>query len=495
MTCKTKRELIDQYADDTPGLQSDCRLTHTFKEAGEVLVEVRDTTYRGGVDFFYRLRIGDFPGADHGVPAGHAARQRGQGQFRRPRRRRHSRGRPQSFGRSHDRRVNVTPKRSTGGSGWPLPVLLTDEPQSVEQEPNNTPDKANKLPVPCGVSARFLEKGDIDHFAIAGKKGQKLVISAQTYEVNSPCEVLIRVLDAKGAEMSRSNPAAATRLEFTPPADGDFTIACEQLNYLFGPNEVYHLSVVPSAPDFEVSLVLDRCEAPAGGGTSVAIANVARLNGYAGPVELSIAGDPALSGMITLPAGQTQTFVPLLVKAGTKPGAHRFVVKASAKVDGKEIVRYANLTDYLKTSLGGMPNPPPDLRHDCAVAVVEKPAFTVKFTPEPASIEKGKAGKLNVEATREKEADADITLVPLFVPPNIAPAVKPIPKGMTKAEVGITVAPPAAIGKSPIVIRATTKVGGKDYIVTPPPTLVEVIEPKKVEPKKEEAKKKDKDKK
>ena len=44
---KTKRELVDLYADDTPGLQGDCRLSHTFKDAGEVLVEVRDTT-RGG---------------------------------------------------------------------------------------------------------------------------------------------------------------------------------------------------------------------------------------------------------------------------------------------------------------------------------------------------------------------------------------------------------------------------------------------------------------
>jgi len=486
---RTKRELIDQYADDTPGLQSDCRLTHTFKEAGEVLVEVRDTTYRGGVDFFYRLRIGEFPAAITAYPL---AMQRGKDAkvgFAGPGADDIPAVAVKAAADPAIGAVHVTPKRSTGGSGWPLPVLLTEEPQSVEQEPNNTPDKANKLPVPGGISGRFLEKGDIDHFAIAGKKGQKLVITAQTYEVNSPCEVLVRVLDAKGAELSRSNPAAATRLEFTPPADGDFTIACEQLNYLFGPNEVYHLAVNPSAPDFEVSLVLDRCEAQAGGGTSVAIANVARLNGYAGPVELSIAGDPALSGTITLPTGQTQTFMPLLVKAGTKPGAYRFVVKASAKVDGKDVVRYANLTDYVKTSLGGMPNPPPDLLHDCAVAVIEKPAFTVKFTPEPASIEKGKAGKLNVDATREKEADADITLVPLFVPPNITPAVKPIPKGMTKAEVGITVAPPTAVGKAPIVIRATSKVGGKDYIVTPPPTILDVIEPKKLEPKKEEPKK------
>ncbi|HVL13834.1 MAG TPA: hypothetical protein VM529_14795, partial [Gemmata sp.] len=50
---KTRRELVELYADDTPGLQSDCRLTHTFKDAGEFLVEVRDTTYKGGADYSY----------------------------------------------------------------------------------------------------------------------------------------------------------------------------------------------------------------------------------------------------------------------------------------------------------------------------------------------------------------------------------------------------------------------------------------------------------
>lgn len=487
---KTKRELIDLYADDTPGLQSDCRLTHTFKEAGEVLVEVRDTTYRGGGDFFYRLRIGDFPGPITAYPL---AVQRGveskvgfagPGSDDVPLATVKAPADPSALA------INVAPKRAAGNFGWSLPVRLTDEPQITEVEPNNAPEKATKLAVPGGVSARFLEKGDIDHFSIAGKKGMKLVIAAQTYEVNSPAEVLIRVLDAKGAVLATSNPATATRLEYTPAADGDFVIACEHLNYLFGANEVYHLSVKPAVADFDVTLVIDRCEAPAGGGTAVGVANVARLNGYAGPVELSIVGDPALSGSITVPAGQIQTFMPLLVKAGTKVGPYPFQVKATAKVDGKDVVRFGTLVDAVKANLGGIPNPPPELLTSCAMAVIEKPSFTVKFTADPSSIEKGKAGKLVVDATREKEADGDITLVPLFVPPNITPAVKPVPKGMTKAEVGITVAPPTAAGPAPIVIRATTKIGGKDYTVTPPPTVIEIIEAKKVEPKKEEPKKK-----
>jgi len=488
---KTKRELIDLYADDTPGLQSDCRLTHTFKEAGEVLVEVRDTTYRGGGDFFYRLRIGDFPGPITAYPL---AVQRGVDSkvgFAGPGSDDIPTANVKGPADPSVLAVNVAPKRAAGNYGWSLPVRVTDEPQIAEAEPNNAPEKATKLAVPGGVSARFLEKGDLDHFSIAGKKGVKLVIAAQTYEVNSPAEVLIRVLDAKGAALATSNPAAIpVRLEFIPPADGDYTVVCEHLNYLFGPSEVYHLSVKPATPDFEVTLAVDRCEAPAGGGTAVAVANVVRLNGYAGPVDLSIVGDAALSGTVAVPAGQTQTFLPLLVKAGTKPGAYPFKVKATAKVDAKDVVRFATLVDVVKANLGGIPNPPPELLTSCAVAVIEKPSFTIKFTADPASIEKGKAGKLLVDVVREKEADADITLVPLFVPPNITPVVKPVPKGMSKAEVGLTVAPPTVAGPAPIVIRASTKIGGKDYIVTPPPTVIEITEAKKVEPKKEEPKKK-----
>src|SRR5262249_22697366 len=60
---KPGREIPSLYSDDAPGLQTDARFGHTFKEGGEFLVEVRDSTHRGGPDFWYRLRIGDFPSA------------------------------------------------------------------------------------------------------------------------------------------------------------------------------------------------------------------------------------------------------------------------------------------------------------------------------------------------------------------------------------------------------------------------------------------------
>lgn len=480
---KTKRELIDLYADDTPGLQGDCRLAHTFKEAGEVLVEVRDTTHRGGADFFYRLRIGDFPGATTAFPL--AA----------------ERGKDAKIGFAGPETIPAVtvsaPKDvaavyavPSGGkdAGWPVPVLVTDHPQTVEQEPNDEPAKANKLTVPGGASGRFDKARDADHFAITGKKGQKLAVSVSTFEVNSPAEVLVRVLDAKGAEVARSNPAApVNRFEFTPAADGEYVLACEHQNFLHGPNEVYLLTVVPVGPDFTVVLALDRAEALAGGGTAV-MATVTRLNGYAGPVELAIDGATALSGKATLPAGQTIAFVPLEVKAGTVPGAYPFRVKATATAGDATVTRYGTLTDAVKANLGGMPNPPAELLTQCAVGVIDKPPFTIKMTFDPASVEKGKAGKIVLVATREPSADGDIVIAPLFTPPTVVPAAKPIAKGQTKGEIGLTVQPAAPVGPTPLVFRATTKAGGKDFAYTLLGTL-DVTEPKKAEPKKDEPKK------
>lgn len=472
---KTKRELVDLYADDTPGMQGDCRLAHTFKEAGEVLVEVRDTTHRGGADFFYRLRIGDFPGATTAFPL--AA----------------ERGKTVSVGFSGPDTIPAVsataPKDASiaafyavpsagKDAGWPVPVLLTDYPQSVEVEPNDTPAQANKLSVPGGVTAKFDKAKDVDHFAITGKKGQKLIVSVSTFEVNSPAEVLVRVLDAKGAQVATSTPTApVNRFEFTPAVDGEYVLACEHQNFLHGPNEVYLLTVVPAGPDFNVALAFDRTEAPAGGASAV-MATVTRLNGYAGPVELSIDGDAAFGGKVTLAAGQLIAFVPLTVKDGTKAGAYPFRVKATATADGVTTTRFGTLTDAVKA-----PNPPAELLNQCAVAVIEKPPFAIKMTFDPASVEKGKAGKALLEVTRGEGADGDIVIAPLFLPPTVVPVVKPIAKGTTKGEIGLTVQPAAPAGPTPLVFRATTKVGGKDYAFTVAGTL-DVIEPKKETEKK-----------
>src|SRR5262249_55331566 len=65
---KTGRELPGGHSNDAPGLQTDPRVTYTFKEKGGYLIEVRDVSWRGGADFFLLLPIGVSPCAPAPVP-------------------------------------------------------------------------------------------------------------------------------------------------------------------------------------------------------------------------------------------------------------------------------------------------------------------------------------------------------------------------------------------------------------------------------------------
>jgi hypothetical protein len=97
----------------------------------------------------------------------------------------------------------------------------------LEKEPNNDLAKATRLPVPGAITARFEQKGDIDSFVFALKKGTRYTLQTQTHEFGSPTEVYMTLRDAKGAQLQASNPAQAARLDFTPPADGDYTVQVE----------------------------------------------------------------------------------------------------------------------------------------------------------------------------------------------------------------------------------------------------------------------------
>src|SRR5471030_1769932 len=170
------------YDNCSPGCQNDPRISYTFKEAGEYLLEVKDVLNRGGPEFFYRIRVGDFPLATTPMPL---AAKRGtkakiglagpavEGVA------------PIDIDVPSDPAVNViwvAPKSAAGLHGWPVPLTLSDHDEAVEQEPNDDAKKANRIAVPGGMSGRFQRNDDVDFYVFSAKKGQKLAIEAHTLE-------------------------------------------------------------------------------------------------------------------------------------------------------------------------------------------------------------------------------------------------------------------------------------------------------------------------
>ena len=163
----------------------------------------------------------------------------------------------------------------------------------MEQEPNNEPAKANRVAVPGAVTGRFEQKGDLDYYVFAAKKGTRYVIDGQTHDLNSPTEIYMTLRDAKNNQIQASDPMKDPRLDFTATADADYFVTVEHLHYWAGPDEVYRLTFAPYQPGFDLSLGLDRYDAAANGSFAFPILAIRR--DYAGPIDVSVVGPPGLT--------------------------------------------------------------------------------------------------------------------------------------------------------------------------------------------------------
>ena len=488
---KNQRELPGLYADDTPGLQSDARLTATFPTAMDVIVEIRDTTYRGG-DFPYRLRIGDTPGVTTAFPVAVEKGKTATIHFSGP----GLEGVKPVTVQGNGLALLAAPRRDAGGAGWSVPVQVSPHPESVELEPNNEIGKANKVPAPGGITGRFEQKGDLDYFAFPGKKGQKMELIARTFEINSPAEVLLRVVDAKGAELARSNPAQSTaRAEFTPAAEGEFFAVAEHLNYGFGPSEVYHLTIRPARPDFEVAVGLDRVDLSGSGSANLTVVGLTKINGFNLPIELTVVSD-ALTGSLTLPAGAnpqpaTPALLPVSFKMGAKPGLIPFTLKATAKIDGQDVSKGANITDLVRTNLAALPNVPVEMTEQLYAFVSPEALFSPSISVEKPTVDKGGVLKGKINVKRAAGFSEEIAIAALGLPANVTAKLKPVAKGASETDFEIAPAANAAPGAVNAVFRFTAKSVGRDFAYEAKIPTITVTEPKKVDPpKKEEPKKK-----
>lgn len=487
---RTGREMPGHYSDDEPGLQGDCRLTRSFPSGGDIVVEVRDTRHLGGADYYYRLRIAECPDAMTAFPLAI------------------KRGTKAKVGFSGKHIENVAPveiampadtaavqvaPKAAGVSGWPVPVYASDHDELAEIEPNNEPAKAQRLTLPCGVTGRFLDRADVDHFSFTAKKAAKYTITADTYAVLSPAEVYLIVKDAKGAELAKSNPAnTPARIDFTAPADGDFFIYAEHLNYAHGPTEVYHLTVREAGPDFDVQLALDRFALAPGETTLIPVNPPARRD-FTGPIELVVTGPAGFSGSVSVPNAPPPqpnqpvvpiAFLPLTCKGDVKAGAYSLTVVAKATINGKEVSKPAMVTDAVKAGLGGLPFPPREMLARVAVGITDKPLFALTVKLASPDVIRGTPANVTVTATRSAGFAEEIQLAPITLPPNITIAVKPIPKGANEVQFPITAAANAALGSLPLSFRGTAKAGGKDFAYYSSPASVSVVLPVeiKVEP-------------
>jgi hypothetical protein len=475
---KTGKELKGGHSNDAPGLQTDPRLTYNFKDAGDYLVEVRDVSYRGGEDFHYRLRIGDFPCATTPLPLAIKRGSKASIQFAGPNVDGVAPVEVTAPADPAEQAVWVAPKGANGLYGWPVSLALSDLDEALEQEPNNEQAKATRVAVPGAVTGRFEAKGDVDWYAFAAKKGTRYVAEIQTQELNSPTDVYATLRDPKGGQIQATDPMKPARLDFTAPEDGDYFVVVEHLHYWFGPEESYRLTVAPYEPGFDLSVALERFDAAQGGSFAFPV-NVTRRD-YAGVIQLSVVG-AGLSGAAEVPMGQPPmpgqpgATLTVNVAADAPMGPLPFLVQGKANINGKDVVQYAMVRGPVTQGLAALAVPPRQTWNAFALAVTEKAPFTLTAKFDAENTQVGKPATLTVTAVRAPGFTGEIVLAVNGVPANVAPALMNIPGDKSEAKLTLNAAANAAPGTYPVTVNGKAKHNNKDFAANAPPANLVLV--------------------
>ena len=330
-------------------------LDFTAPEAGEYLLQVHDFTYRGGVEYFYRLNASTAPRIDFIFPP--AGQPGTTGHF--VVYGRHIPGSTPAKDLTIDgkpleqltveidlpraltnlqRLTNSLPLtasqpvvdgieyRLSTPAGVSNPVLVSLATGSVvaEQEPNNKPAAAQKISLPCEVAGQFYPANDPDWFAFEAKKGDAYwveVFSQRLGLPTSPFVLIQRVTkndqgepqstdvqelyesDANigGNEFNTRTRDPAARFE--AKEGGAYLIQVRDLfnRSASSPSHVYRLSLRKETPDFRL-VVLPQPHAPGKDKKDVPVWTSSLRRGETWPIKVLAFRRDGFNGDIQLTA-------------------------------------------------------------------------------------------------------------------------------------------------------------------------------------------------
>jgi hypothetical protein len=121
-----------------------------------------------------------------------------------------------------------------------------DLAEVAEKEPNNDVTQAQKIDLNSTVTGVFNAPTDVDYYAFAGKKGQRVVVSCLATSIDSRAHPSVEIYDAKGrllaANRNYQHNDAVTDAVLSE--DGDYQVRVSEFTHTQGsPEHFYRLSV------------------------------------------------------------------------------------------------------------------------------------------------------------------------------------------------------------------------------------------------------------
>ena len=420
-------------SDDSELLLQDSTTSVLAPEDGIYRIEVRESSYRGGNNFHYRLHIGSFPRPLVVFPAGGQAGKSlsfefigdPKGKFKK------------TLTLPDDGSTSLAFHADENGSSSPSPnrILINSFPSIREQEPNPSIKEATNANayLPLAFDGVIEKDGDIDNFRFKAKKGDRFYIKAHARSVASPLDPVISLYQVEGGSRIRGNddanngPDSLITQNFNK--DAEYVIRISDHLGKGSPKHIYRIETIRLEPEFSASIPMfgnrdsqSRQMLPIPRGNRVATSLTLTKKNFTGELDFFVKNlPPGVSAEIPK-APSNFTSVPLLLKADSNASlCDRLLDLDIIHVDKNDKRIEGDFRHQVELVYG-----PPNNRsyYDAnmdrlAVAVVEPVPFRIKLHPPSTPIVKGGSINLKVEVIRDANFTKDVTVKILTRPPGI----------------------------------------------------------------------------
>jgi hypothetical protein len=278
--------------------------TYVLRLAGFVHPPGSDIRYAGSAATIYRLTVTDGPFASHAFPAGVQRGRKTLLQLIGWNLGRTNRTQDQEFDASDLAAETDSALIDAPGVENRLRLAVSDLPELVEFEPNDSRAEAQPVTPPCVINGRLSPSGDEDRFRFAARKGERFELRVQSASLGFPIDATLEIEDSTGKQLARDDDTGGPdpRILWNAPDVGSYVVAIRDLFHRGGEDCVYRLGIAAPVPDFKVTVAEHAFRLEPGKTNELKI-EVSRFNGHTNALRVVLEGLP--EGVTARPAPVT----------------------------------------------------------------------------------------------------------------------------------------------------------------------------------------------
>jgi hypothetical protein len=374
-----------------------------------------------------------------------------------------------------------------------VPMLVTDTPVTVEQEPNDDPTKPQQISLPAVVSGRFDRERDADWYEIEAPEDGSYAFEVYCERIAGRADPYLVVLDDKDNRVSELDDFGIRMNAFdghlrdpsgmvSLTAKKKYRVLVQDRYRRGGARYQYVLVIRKPVADFYPAAIHHQNPGPGGttirkGGASYLDVVIHNKEGFAGPVTITAVGLPrGVHCAPTIINNDSRGTVVLWADRDAADWVGPVALTATGKRGEEAITR--TVRPYTRVWNSTDLNSSRPMR-ELLIAVAGEAPFAVRPQMEKVEVEAGKKVDVRVKCERLwPEFKGNINLIPLSFPGQVKMAAATIAEGKMEVVVTLEVQANARPGLYTLDLTGQAQVPfSKDAKAARPSTLVSAPSP------------------